>query len=83
MKRLVVKLLILLGATGLLPWVAFFIGQVGSRVALYAHVAGVGAIMMMKIYDLFKSRKRDRAKTLDDPQTNAVNESNSDLPPAA
>ena len=81
MKSLSIKLLILFGATGLLPWVAFFIGQVSSRVAIYAHIAGVSAVLLMKIYDLLKNRSS--VKTVDDKGSSAVNGSDSDLPPAA
>lgn len=85
MKKTVLKLLILFGATGLLPWVAYFIGQVGSRMALYAHVAGVSAVLLMKIWDVFKSRKDSgsREKTLDDSPPKEVNDSGSEPPAAA
>ena len=81
MKRTAVKLLILFVATGLLPWVAFAIGQVGSKIALYAHVTGIVAVMVMKIWDLFKERRNSRP--LDDKGSDRVNESPSDEPPSA
>ena len=65
MKSLAIKLLILFGATGLLPWVAFFVGQVGSKAALWAHVTGVVVVLALKGWDLLKSKKSKRSQELD------------------
>lgn len=81
MKRTLIKLLILFVATGLLPWIGFVIGQVNSTWALAAHIVGVVAVLAMKVWDWFS--KRGKSKTLDDRQDTAVNESHSDVPPAA
>jgi hypothetical protein len=58
MKKIIFKLLILLVAGGLLPWVAFFFGQIGSTIATWAHVVGSSAVMLMMIYDWMKKRKK-------------------------
>ena len=80
MKRLALKLLIMLVATGLLPWVAFFVGQVDSRIAVYAHVVGMIAVVLMKVWDLFKERRAKKSSDLDDKPDKEVNEPGSEKP---
>jgi len=62
----ILKFLILFIATGLLPWVAFFIGQVSTRIAFYAHAFGVLVVCAMKLYEHFAGRKGERG-TRQDP----------------
>jgi len=57
MRNIAVKLLILFVAGGLLPWVAFFFGQISSTIAIWAHGVGSGSVMLMMIYDWNKKRK--------------------------
>jgi hypothetical protein len=52
------KLLILLSAGGLLPWIAFFFGQIGFTVAIWAHAVGSGAVLSMMVYDRMKKKKK-------------------------
>jgi len=55
--KLIVKLLILFVAAGLLPWIAFLVGQVGYRIAFYAHAFGVVVVAGMKLYEWLTSKK--------------------------
>jgi membrane associated rhomboid family serine protease len=58
MKKFFLSTLILLMAGGLLPWIAFFIGQISSTVAIWAHAVGAGSVLLMMVYDRVKKREK-------------------------